>query len=192
MPADRGGRARSPRRHRLHRRNRDCQERRPYRWRQASVQRQSRQGRKLRQPCRSGLLRAGVRLPAGCSAIPSQGVGGESAASKKNHVPDDVVFKTKPQIALDLIDRAKGHGIRVMAWTADELYGRDGAFLDGLDERGEAFVVEVPPNAHAWLTKPKVLEKPAPNGLGRPRSRPRLPKRDRQPREVRNLARHSD
>jgi len=78
-----------------------------------------------------------------------------------------------------------------MAWTADELYGRDGAFLDGLDERGEAFVVEVPPNAHAWLTKPKVLEKPAPNGLGRPRSRPRLPKRDRQPREVRNLARHS-
>jgi hypothetical protein len=38
-----------------------------------------------------------------------------------------------------------------MAWTADELYGRDGAFLDGLDERGEAFVVEIPPNAHVWL-----------------------------------------
>lgn len=35
-----------------------------------------------------------------------------------------------------------------MAWTADELYGRDGAFLDGLDERGEAFVVEIPPHAH--------------------------------------------
>ncbi|MBW3596975.1 MAG: transposase [Planctomycetes bacterium] len=65
-------------------------------------------------------------------------------------MPDDVVFQTKPQIALGLIDRAKGNGIRVMAWTADELYGRDGAFLDGLDERGEAFVVEIPPDAHVW------------------------------------------
>ena len=57
-----------------------------------------------------------------------------------------MVFKTKPQIALDLIDRAQANGIEVMAWTADELYGRDGAFLDGLDERGQAFVVEIPPN----------------------------------------------
>jgi SRSO17 transposase len=38
-----------------------------------------------------------------------------------------------------------------MAWTADEFYGRDGTFLDGLDERGEAFVVEVNPNTHVWL-----------------------------------------
>ena len=51
-------------------------------------------------------------------------------------MPDDVVFQTKPQIALDLIDRAKANGVEVIAWTADELYGRDGAFLDGLDGRG--------------------------------------------------------
>jgi len=70
-----------------------------------------------------------------------------------------VVFKTKPQIALALVDRAKANGIQVDAWTADELYGRSSQFLDGLDERGEAFAVEIPPDAHIWLAKPKVLRK---------------------------------
>lgn len=90
-----------------------------------------------------------------------------------------------------MIDRAKANGIQVTAWTADELYGRDGAFLDGLDERGEAFVVEIPPNAHVWLTKPKVLKKPPPNGPGRRKKYPRLRKREQKPSEVQNLAKYS-
>ena len=61
------------------------------------------------------------------------------------------------------MDRAKANGIRVMAWTADEGYGRDIAFLDGLDKRDESYVVEVPPNAHVWLLKPKVLKTPPDN-----------------------------
>jgi SRSO17 transposase len=103
------------------------------------------------------------------------------------------VFQTKSQIALGLIDRAKANGIQVIAWTADENYGRDGLFLDGLDERGEAYVVEIPPNAHAWLSKPKVLKKP-PQNTSRTRRRkkyPRLRKREKQPSEVRNLATYS-
>jgi SRSO17 transposase len=118
-------------------------------------------------------------------------VGRRSGAPKKNYVPDDVEFKTKPQIALDLIDRAKANGIEVTAWTADELYGRDGAFLDGLDERHEAFVVEIPPNAHVWLMKPKILKRPPQNGTARPKKYPRLRQRERQPSEVRNLATYS-
>lgn len=102
-----------------------------------------------------------------------------------------MVFKTKPQIALDLIDRAKANGIEVEAWTADELYGRSGPFLDGLDQRGEAFVVEIPPDAHVWLSKPKVLRKPPKNQRGRPRKYPRLLRRDARPSEVRNLAKYS-
>lgn len=90
-----------------------------------------------------------------------------------------------------MIDRAKANGIKVMAWTADELYGRDGAFLDGLDARGEAFVVEIPPNAHVWLTKPKVLKKPPQSGPGRPKKHPRLRKREQQSSEVQNLAKYS-
>jgi SRSO17 transposase len=111
--------------------------------------------------------------------------------AEKNYIPDEVVFQTKPQIALDLIDRAKANGIEVLAWTADELYGRDGAFLDGLDERSEAFVVEIPPNAHVWLTQPKVLKTPPPNHSDRPKKYPRLRQRDQKPSEVQNLAKYS-
>ena len=77
------------------------------------------------------------------------------------------------------------------AWTFDELYGRDGQFLDGLDQRDEAFVGEVPPNFHAWLSKPKVLKKPTKNQIGRPKRSPRLKRRDAKPSEVQNLARYS-
>lgn len=106
-------------------------------------------------------------------------------------MPDEVTFKTKPQIALELIDRAKANGIAVMAWNADELYGRDGHFLDGLDARNEAFVVEIPPNSHVWLSRPKVLQKPPKSRPGRPRRYPRLRSRDAKPSEVQNLAKYS-
>ena len=102
-----------------------------------------------------------------------------------------MVFQTKPQIALDLIDRARANGIAVMAWTADELYGRDGPFLDGLDQRGEAFVVELPTNARVWLRKPDVLRKPPPHGTKRHQKYPRLRKRDQKPCEVQHLVKYS-
>ena len=101
------------------------------------------------------------------------------------------MFQTKPQIALDLIDRAKANGLQVQAWTADEADGRDGAFLDGLDERHEAYVIEIPPNAHVWIMKPKVLTTPPNNAPGRPKKSPRLRSRERPPSEVRNLATYS-
>jgi DDE superfamily endonuclease len=118
-------------------------------------------------------------------------VGQRPGATKKSYIPDEVEFKTKPQIALDLITRAKTNGIQVKAWTFDELYGRDGQFLDGLEERGEAFVGEVPPNFHVWLSPPKVLRKSPPNRPGRRPKYPRLARRDARPSEVQNLAKYS-
>lgn len=118
-------------------------------------------------------------------------MGRRRRAAKKNYIPDDVEFKTKPQIALDLIDRSKANGITVKAWTFDENYGRDGHFLDGLDERGEAFVGEVPPNFHVWLSKPQVLRKRPKNQSGRRKKYPRLARRDAKSSEVQNLAKYS-
>src|SRR5258705_13556613 len=42
---------------------------------------------------------------------------------KKAHVPEDVVFRTKPEIALALLDHANELGIRHAAVTADADYG---------------------------------------------------------------------
>jgi SRSO17 transposase len=75
---------------------------------------------------------------------------------KENYIPDEIKFQTKPQIALDMIDRTSGHGIQVTAWTFDELYGRDSKFLDAVNERNQAFVAEIPSDTRVWTTKPKV------------------------------------
>ena len=100
------------------------------------------------------------------------------------------MFRTKPQIALSLIDRALASGIRVKAWTFDELYGRDGVFLDNLEQRRQVFVAEVPTNFHGWVRKPQVLRRGPSSGRGRKKKYPRLARR-RPSSEVQNLLRYS-
>jgi SRSO17 transposase len=100
------------------------------------------------------------------------------------------VFRTKPQIALALVDRALGHGVRVQAWTFDEGYGRDTAFLDGLQQRRQVFVGEVPTNFHGWVIKPRVLRAGPSSCRGRKKKYPRLARR-RPASEVQNLLRYS-
>ena len=100
------------------------------------------------------------------------------------------MFRTKPQIALAMVDRALAHGVRVQAWTFDEGYGRDTAFLDGLEQRGQVFVGEVPTNFHGWVIRPRVLKHGPSPRRGRKKKYPRLA-RGRPSSEVQNLARFS-
>jgi len=122
-------------------------------------------------------------------------MGRRCGTPKKTHAPDEIQFLTKPQIALVLIDEAIADGITVKAWTFDELYGRDGKFLDGLDERKQAFVGEVPPDFSMWTRKPKVLRRRPRNtprkGKGSRRNYPRLAARNAKACQVRNLAKYS-
>jgi SRSO17 transposase len=114
-------------------------------------------------------------------------MGARPAAPKKSHVPEDVVFRTKPGIALDLVRRALANGVRVKAWTFDELYGRCGPFLDELHRLGQAFVGEIPSDFRVWLEKPRRVRK-------RCGSRDRRPPRcagARRASQVRHLRRHS-
>jgi SRSO17 transposase len=106
-------------------------------------------------------------------------------------VPEEIEFRTKPQIAVQLVDRALANGVCVSAWTYDELYGRDGKFLDALEERRQVFVAEIPVDFHGWVRKPKILHHgPENTGPGRPKDYPRLAAGYHSS-EVRNLAQHS-
>jgi SRSO17 transposase len=107
-------------------------------------------------------------------------------------VPEEIGFRTKPQIALDQIDRALSNGVCVSAWTFDELYGRDAAFLDGLETRRQVFVGEIPCNVQGWVQKPAVL-RTAPKTsrkCGRKKHYPRVARR-RPSCEVRHLLTYS-
>jgi SRSO17 transposase len=100
------------------------------------------------------------------------------------------VFRTKPQIALAMIDRALAHGVCVKAWTFDEGYGRDTAFLDGLEQRRQVFVGEVPTNFHGWVIRPRVLQGGRSPRRGRKKKYPRVAA-GRRSSEVQNLVRYS-
>ena len=109
-------------------------------------------------------------------------------------IPEEVVFRTKPEIALEQIARSISNGIRVRAWTFDELYGRGREFLDGLSELGQNFVGEVPCDFTGWLAEPRVLRHPSPQERhqgGRPRGYPRLSRKALPACEVRNLVTYS-
>jgi SRSO17 transposase len=107
-------------------------------------------------------------------------------------VPDEIEFRTKPQIALDQIDRALSNGVRVSAWTFDEAYSRDGKFLNAMESRRQVFVGEIPTDFHGWVQKPSVFRSgPKKRGKGgRPKKYPRVARR-RPSSEVRNLLTYS-
>lgn len=92
---------------------------------------------------------------------------------------------------MDLIDRALENGVRVAAWTFDELYGRDSKFLDALTKRKQAFVAEIPSDTRVWTDRPNVIRTHhAKRRKGRRRKVPRTADRPRAC-QVRNLVKHS-
>jgi len=62
---------------------------------------------------------------------------------KKAHIPKDVVFKTKPEIALDLLDEAKAAAVWWRCVVADADYGDNPVFLNGLEQRKAVCCVAV-------------------------------------------------
>ena len=90
-------------------------------------------------------------------------------------IPDDMVYRPKWTIALELYDRAKANGLHFDWATFDEGYGGKPEFLRELTARGQRFVGEVPRNFMGWVDPPRVVTRPYhKNRRGRGRKVPRL------------------
>jgi SRSO17 transposase len=85
----------------------------------------------------------------------------------KVHIPKTVAFETKPQIAAGLIRQTMALDVVPLDWiTADEEYGRNGEFLDEVEQLGLRYVVEVPVNTTVWTEDPASCVPPY-SGRGR-------------------------
>lgn len=100
---------------------------------------------------------------------------GDRERCREAGIPDSMVYRPKTEIALELYDRAVGHGVRFEWLTFDEWYGVKPQFLDALDTRGQKFVGEVHKGFVAWAQRPQVTKRPyRRGGRGRSRRTPRL------------------
>lgn len=66
-------------------------------------------------------------------------------------VPDSLQFKTKPQLALDMMGRAVKAKVPEGVVLADSAYGSSVDFRDGVRKLGLHFAVGVDPKTNAWL-----------------------------------------
>ncbi len=71
-------------------------------------------------------------------------------------IPEDVVFKPKWRLALELIQRSRAEGVPLRWITADEFYGRAGPFRDAVAAMGLWYVLEIPSNLTGWTRAPGV------------------------------------
>jgi SRSO17 transposase len=77
----------------------------------------------------------------------------DPARRKTAQVPAEVVFHTKAEIALTLIDEANTLGVPHACVVADADYGDNPAFLNGLEARDERYVVGVRANFSVALKR---------------------------------------
>src|ERR671913_1078934 len=62
---------------------------------------------------------------------------------ERAHVPEEVIFRSKPNVALSLVDLSREWGVPFEMVVADSGYGKYPSFLRGLEEREVAYVCAV-------------------------------------------------
>jgi SRSO17 transposase len=62
---------------------------------------------------------------------------------KKAGIPDEAEYRTKPELALEMVERALDAGVMAAWVVGDEVYGSDGKLRRALEGRGQAYVLAV-------------------------------------------------
>lgn len=78
----------------------------------------------------------------------------DAARRRAAHIPEEVIYRPKWQMALDQVRDAVGNGVRFDWITFDEDYGSVPQFWFGLDRLGQRGIGEVRSNFLCWPTRP--------------------------------------
>lgn len=76
---------------------------------------------------------------------------------KKAGIPEDRVFRTKPELGWQMIQRAVLNGVPFKAVVMDDLYGRNLVLRERLNEAGIEYYGDVPANTVVYLDKPRIV-----------------------------------
>ena len=89
-------------------------------------------------------------------------------------IPDNISYRSKNQLALELIDQVLSWDVPRLPVVADSAYGNDFDFRASLRERGLQYAVAVEPSIKVWTTDPDLVPLAADKPRGRPREYPAL------------------
>ena len=103
----------------------------------------------------------------------------------KAKIPESVSFRTKPELAAALAERASDWEIPRAPILGDSAYGDDTAFRTGLHERELEYVLAVSPNVGVFGPETSFAVPERSGKRGRP---PSVARPDREPESVRSLA----
>jgi SRSO17 transposase len=111
---------------------------------------------------------------------------------KKCGVPDDIVFKTKGQLGLEMLLEAQNRKVP-FAWVGmDCFYGEQPWLLDEIDSKDMIYIADIPFDTQIWLEKPRT-EIPEKKGIvGRNPKREKIICGEPQPITVQELAKQLD
>jgi len=97
-----------------------------------------------------------------------------SARRAEGKIPDEIVYRSKNQLALDLVDQVLKWDVPRLPVVADSAYGNDHDFRAGLRARGLQYAVAVEPTTKVWTSDPAQTPVAASKPTGRPRQYPAL------------------
>jgi SRSO17 transposase len=83
-------------------------------------------------------------------------------------VPENMPFRTKPELALELLDQLRAWGLRPKPVLADAGYGNSSGFRQGLARRGLQYVVGVESHTAVWEQPTQRVPPRRRPGRGRP------------------------
>ena len=85
--------------------------------------------------------------------LPEETWSQDRARCREAGIPDDVVYRPKWKIALELLCRSVGEGVPMRWLTADEGYGRCRDFRRAVAVMGLKYVVEIPASITGWTKR---------------------------------------
>ena len=94
---------------------------------------------------------------------------GERRARAK--IPGSVEFKTKPELGVDLVERAAGWKVPSAPVLGDQAYGDNTALRDRLDDAGREYVLAVAPASKVFAPETVFAVPERTAATGRPKSR---------------------
>jgi SRSO17 transposase len=103
---------------------------------------------------------------------------------RKAKIPEEIEFQTKPELAVELVERAAGWEIRTAPILGDCAYGKNTALRERLDDAALEYVLSVSEEVSVFAPE-TTFRVPEQNlGRGRPKSRPQP---DHKPEQVGTL-----